>query len=299
MSWLAGITALGVVAWYVSPRTFLETVGSVGAAGTLAWLALLLSARLLMIDITTRPIRALGLSLGRAEAFWIGWVRTFSNQVFPFTGFAYYAHRLRQSSGISWAQLAALSWAQLLLAAAGISLAGVVATLVNFSVFGGAALPTLAVFTAVALASLLIALRPGALAERVPGAIRLRLGSFVGPATRLAGHPGLVPVLTLIQCLVVLLHGARLWVLFAAVGVPLAWHEALLLLVIAEGAALIQITPGGLGLREGAILGAALLLNVSPEAAASVALFDRFCMMAVTTLLAAPALVRIHRSKPA
>ena len=169
----------------------------------------------------------------------------------------------------------------------------------NFSVFGGAALPTLAVFIVVAAASLLVALRPGALTARVPGAIRRRLESFVAPATRLARFPGLVPALTLIQCLIVLLHGARLWVLFAAVGVPLAWHEALLVLVIAEGAALFQITPGGLGLREGAILGAALLLNVSPEAAAGVALFDRFCMMAVTTLLAAPALVRIHRSKPA
>lgn len=298
-SWLAGIAGLAAVVWYTSPQAFLRLAGSVGAAGALGWLALFLAARFVMIELTVRPVRALGFPLERAEAFWIGWIRTFSNQVFPFAGLAYYAHRLRQSSGISWTELAALSSTQLLLAAAATGLIGMLATAVNYGIMGGAALPALAVFAAAAVGGFLTALRPDELMTRVPRAVRRRTAAFVEPAARLARHPGLIRSLTFVQCMTILLQGGRLWVLFAAIGVTLSWEEALLILVVAEATALFQITPGGLGLREGAVMGAAMLLAVSPETAASVALLDRLFSMSITTLLAAPALVQIYRSRTA
>lgn len=272
---------------------------SVGVTGVLGWLVFQLAARLLMIEVTVRPVRALGLSLRRSEAFWIGWIRTFSNQVFPFSGLAYYAHRLRQSSGISWTELAAVSSTQLSLAAAAVGSIGVVAVAVNLSAFGKAAPPTLTAFVLLASGSLLLAIRPIQLVSGLPRSIESRVRKFIEPVSRLAGYPGLVRTLTFLQCAIVLLHGARLWVLFSAVGIQLNWHEALLILVLAEATALFQITPGGLGLREGAVLGAAMLLAISPEAAASVALLDRLFTLAITTLLAAPAVVQIHRGKAA
>jgi uncharacterized membrane protein YbhN (UPF0104 family) len=299
LSWLAGVSGLALVVWYIQPTEFLRMSRSVGAAGAIGWLVLMLAARLLLTEVTILPIRAFGHSLRRSEAFWIGWVRTFSNQVFPFSGLAFYAHRLRQSSGISWTELAALSSTQLFLAAAGVGLIGILATSFNFSVIGNAAPPTLIAFGLVAAGSLLLANRPAQLINSFPKPIRLRVRSFVEPAGHLAQYPGLIRTLTMVQCAAVLLHGGRLWLLFFAVGIGLSWHEALLILVIAEAASLLQITPGGLGLREGAIVGAAMLLQISPEVAASVALLDRLLTIAITTLLAAPAVVQIYRGRTA
>lgn len=299
LSWVVGICGLLLVIWYVEPQDFLRKLSSVGVAGALGWFVLLLAARLLMIEVTVRPIRALGLSLTRAEAFWIGWIRTFSNQVFPFAGFAYYAHRLRQSSGISWAELAALSSLQLLLVAAGVGLIGVSATITNFAVMGPAALTTLVAFGLVASGSLLLAVRPAQFMRRLPSPVKFRVRKLVEPIGYLARYPKLVGTLTLVQCVTILLHGGRLWILFLAVGIDLGWQEALLILAIAEATVLFQITPGGLGLREGAIVGAAMLLQVSPEAAATAALLDRLFMMTITTLLAAPAVVQIYRGRAA
>jgi uncharacterized membrane protein YbhN (UPF0104 family) len=66
-------------------------------------------------------------------------------------------------------------------------------------------------------------------------------------------------------------------------------------LAIAESALLLNVTPGGLGVREGALLGGAALVGVDAPVAASVALIDRLFMIAVTTLLAAPGYVVLRR----
>ena len=63
-----------------------------------------------------------------------------------------------------------------------------------------------------------------------------------------------------------------------------------LLIAIAESTLLIQLTPGGLGLREGAILGGAALLGIPVTLATSVALLDRLLVMALTALLTPPAM---------
>jgi uncharacterized membrane protein YbhN (UPF0104 family) len=68
------------------------------------------------------------------------------------------------------------------------------------------------------------------------------------------------------------------------------------MIVIAESAALIQLTPGGMGLREGAIIGSAILLGVSPDVGALVALIDRLFIIGTTTVLAVPGLFIIRQN---
>ena len=92
-----------------------------------------------------------------------------------------------------------------------------------------------------------------------------------------------------------MLRGSRIWFLFAAADVSLAWNEFVLLLAIAESALLVNLTPGNLGVREGAILGGAGLIHVPAGIAASVALIDRLFMIALTTLLAAPAFAILRK----
>ena len=87
-----------------------------------------------------------------------------------------------------------------------------------------------------------------------------------------------------------------MWLLFAASGMPLEWNEILLVVAVAESSILVQLTPGGLGVREGAVLAAALLVGVPTELAAGVALLDRLLIVAVTALLTPPAIVILRGS---
>jgi uncharacterized membrane protein YbhN (UPF0104 family) len=297
LSWFGGVLGLALVVWYLQPTDLLGTLRSVGIGGVLGWIALTLAARLALAEITVLPIHALGFPISRADAFWIGWIRTFSNQVFPFSGLAYYAHRIRKRSGISWTELAALSSPQLLLAATAIGLIGVVATAINFSTIGKAAFPSFIAFGVVASGSLLIAVRSAQVIEWFPKTAMAYLRGLAEPVGRLAKHPSLVRRLVTFHCVTILLRGGRLWILFAAAGVQLSWHEVLLVLAVAESSLLLQVTPGGLGVREGVIVGAAMLFQIAPEAAASVAVIDRLFTVAVTTIMATPAILQIHRKE--
>ena len=46
------------------------------------WLVLTFIIRLLMVETLVRPVNALGASIGRLDGFWLGWLRSFFNQLF-------------------------------------------------------------------------------------------------------------------------------------------------------------------------------------------------------------------------
>ena len=111
---------------------------------------------------------------------------------------------------------------------------------------------------------------------------------------KFAARPMLVALVVSCHIATILLRGLRMWLLFGAAGVSLDWQEALLIVAIAESSMLIQLTPGGLGIREGAVLAGALLAGAPTEVAAGVALLDRLFVIAITTMLTPPAVVALR-----
>jgi len=266
----------------------------VGIAGAIGWLGLTLFARAVLAEIVVLPMAALGFAFRRRDAFWIGWIRTFSNQILPMSGMALFVQEIRRKVSISWSALVALSSPQFLLAAAGLGAIGVVASVLNFNALAQAGLPILTAFVAVTVGSVAVATGAARLMESMPGFIASRIRDVATSFRRLAEHPHLVPQLIAWHCVAILAHGGRVWLLFSAVGISLDWREALLVMAVAESTMLLQITPGGLGLREGAVVGGAALLGIPAEAAAGVALIDRLFMIGLTTLLAGPAFFLIR-----
>ncbi len=294
LSWLLGIALLVAIVLFFRPQEFVATIASVGALGLLQWVLLTLIARIASAETTVAPLKVLGFNMRRLDAFWIGWIRTFANQILPFTGIAAYAHAVRDRVGISWSELASLASPQFFLAATALGLVGLLATAVNIDALGLLAYILTATYFSVVFVSIAVATGAAWLIESLPERLSSRASKTAAALRRLAQRRNLIARLVMYHVIVILLRGCRLWVLFMAAGASPEWREMLLIAAIAESTMLIQLTPGGLGLREGAVLGGASLVGIAAPVAVSVALIDRLLVVAITTLLALPAF-RIYR----
>ncbi len=294
-SWFVGLMAVVAIVWYFRPEDFAGMVRAVGVAGILGWTVATLAARIAHGETTVAPLAALGHPIRRTDVFWIGWVRTFASQVLPLSGIAAYAQAVRAKTRISWSSLAALATPQFVLAATALGVIGCTGVLLNTPFEGGVKPTLLAIYVGVIVASLLIATGAAGIIERLPFGIAERASQTAQTLRELSGTRGLLAKLVFYHLLVIVFRGVRLWMLFELVGVSLTWEQAILLVAVAESTMLIQLTPGGLGLREGAILGGAALVGVGAPAAAGVALIDRLLVIAITALLTPPSL-RVLRS---
>ena len=157
LSWLLGIAILITIFLFFRPQGFVATVASVGAPGLLQWVLLTLIARFALAETTVAPLKVLGFNMRRLDAFWIGWIRTFANQILPFAGIAAYAHAVRDRVGISWSELASLASPQFFLAAAALGLVGLIAVVVNFDALGLSTYVLTATYLTVVFISLAVA----------------------------------------------------------------------------------------------------------------------------------------------
>ena len=295
VSWLAGLAAcIGVLA-YMSPQDFAHTFSSLGYSGVFAWITLTLAARIFLAETIVAPLAALGFKSTRWDMFWINWLRSFANQIIPLSGIAAFAGSLRTRMPISWSELAALGSPLFVLSAIALGGVGLVAAGLNAATFGHAAIVLAAVYLGVICAGLAAAFGTARVLESLPGAVSVRIAKLSDSLRTLARTPGLLLRVTAYHAAAILLRGSRLWIIFAAADTVFGVRETLLVIAIAESSMLIQLTPGGLGVREGAVLGGAALLGVPVPVAASVALVDRIFMVALTALMVAPAVTLLRR----
>lgn len=297
LAWVAGILAVAAIIAYVRPEGFAQTVAAVGLQGIAAWLVLTLAARWLLVETTVLPLGALGFGMRRADVFWVGWIRTLANLVLPMSGIAAYAKVVRDRAGLSWSELAALAAPQLVLAVAALGVVGLAATACNVERLQASAIWFALLYLAVLVLAIVIATGAAWFVELLPAALAQRTARTAAALRKLATHPNLVVQIIVFHAAAILLRGGRIWVLFAAAGVPLDWRELLLVVAIAESTMLVNVTPGGLGIREVLVLGGSALVGVPAPVAASVALADRLFVLVTTALLSAPAFVYLRRMR--
>ncbi len=294
LSWLVGLAGVAAVIWYYGPANIPGMLGSVGIVGVVGWTAATLAARVILAETTCAPLHALGFPMRRSDAFWVGWLRTFANQVFPTAGVIAYTQAIRQKVAISWSELAALAAPQFVLVAAALGVVGLFASLANLEALGQSKYALLFIYSGVLAGGLLITYGAPTFAGWLPAALAERVQATSVALRRFLERPSLVIYVIGCHVAAILLRGSRMWLLFAIGGVELSWNEALLVVAVAESSILIQLTPGGLGIREGAVLAGALLVGVPTEAAAGVALVDRLFIIAITALLTPPAIVALR-----
>ena len=298
LSWAAGILGICAIVVAFRPTGLDEAIESIGIPGALLWLCLTLVARIFMVETTVRPVRYLGYELGRVDAFWVGWVRTFGNQVIPLSGLAFYLREIVRRSGIAWSEVTSLATPQVFLALASVGCLGFVSVLCGASYLGLLAAPLALFYLLMSIVALLATFRADWLIRRLPGRLSAPGTRIAATFRRLAQSRVLIVELIAANAAAILVRGGRLWVLFVLTATELTWQQALLIIAIAESATILQLTPGGLGLREGAVVGAAALVDVSQSGSVIVALVDRLLMVGTATLLLAPAFAWLRRRRP-
>ncbi len=298
LSWLIGLAGILFIVWFIKPDNLAESIRLVGIQGTITWFSVTLIARFLMVEITVAPLTVLGFHLLRRYAFWISWLRTLSNQIFPFLGIALFIQQVRKRTGIPISQLASLTTPQVFLSGLAVGIIGLIATTSNAEILGPAKLPLWLAFALLAGGMLWAPLGMPWLIDMLPQRLSSRANSAAASFRKLATHPNLLLKLLLLHLTLILIRGSRIWVLFAAVEIDLEWRQILLLIALAASTGLVRVTPGGLGLREGAIVGGAALLSLPLQIAATVAIIDRFFVLGLTALMAVPAAALLRDNTP-
>ena len=298
VSWFAGLMALVAVVWYFQPEGLPTMVRSLGVTGVAGWALITVVARLLQAETTAAPLLAMGYPIRRSDAFWIGWVRTFANQILPTAGVAAYAQAIRQKTKISWSEMAVLAAPQYILVATALGIVGLLATLTNARALHASFVALFLIYAGVILVSVSITRGAPWLIGLLPETLTGRVQQASSALRKFVAYPGLISKVVGCHGIAILLRGSRLWLLFAAAGLNLDWREILLVIAVAESSMLIQLTPGGLGIREGAILGGAALIGSPAQIAAGVALIDRLLVVAITVLLTPPAIVALKSGEP-
>lgn len=255
------------------------------------WLCITLAVRFLMVEIFVRPIHALGYMMDRWGAFWLGWLRSFFNQILPLSGVVLAASYVRHKSGLTWGQVASLISPQFLLIFTITGFFSGLAIFLNREIIGTASWPLIIV--TLILTSFALFIRSqwmNALFFYLPQRFLHRLESMRIALAHFTHNQRLVVILTVCHCAGLILRGLRLWLLFTlAAQFDIKFTDLILLIAISELGFLIQLTPGGIGIREGAMLSAAWLLGLDLDVVAGVAVADRIFSIFVIVIMALPA----------
>jgi len=290
-AWSMGVVLLATLIAIFYPENLWMVIHETGVSGVAVWMAVTIAARAMQAQSTVISVNALGYRMTLRNAFWIGWLRTFANQLVPASGVAAYAELIRRQTRMSWSELASLAAPQFVLAAVALGLLGVVATTLSAEVLGDLFVGLFMAYGLLIVVSTILIHGGAGLIRLSPGSLAARLERVAVALQRIRSRRHLLVKIVAFHGATILLRGSRLWLLFVGAGADLGLVEALLVVVVAESSLLIQLTPGGLGIREGAVLAGAMLVGIPAEVAAGVAVLDRLLVVAITIVLTPPAIV--------
>ncbi|MCK9230948.1 MAG: flippase-like domain-containing protein [Syntrophales bacterium] len=254
------------------------------------WLITTFLARLLMVEVFVRPIQLLGVTMRRMSAFWLGWLRTFFNQMIPLSGITLIAAYCKRHCGLAWGELGALSSPLyfLSLAATGIFATGSI--ILGADKLGNSFVPVAVLSVLITSLSIAIIAKGSVVLVFLPAGVRRRLDTMERSLRLFEGHGQLLSRLFVSYGGILLLRCIRLWLLFfLGTNLNLGVQEILLLAAISEFGFLVPLIPGGIGVREGALISVAWMLGLDMEIVAAVALMDRLFSIVLVAIMAIPA----------
>lgn len=273
---------------YATPQRMLDTVERVGIYGIFLWIICTIVARIILVETTVLPLGVLGYRLSRIDAFCIGWLRSVSNQLLPLSGIVLYGHLIRRRLPISWKELASLATPQYFVAAFGVGVLGLGITLWNYTQLKVGAAVLLFLFALISLTALVVTFFSASILELFPRRIVQKIHPTIYSFRQMSRDKIALCNLTVLHCAAIFVRGLRVGVLFYIGAGVIDWDQLLFIVVIAESAVLLQLTPGTLGVREGAIFVGAYLLGLSLEDAAAIALVDRLLMISISIIMVVP-----------
>lgn len=296
IGWIIGLIIFSLIVFFTYTSDVADYLHFFTPVLVISWCLVTLFARLLMMEAFVQPILALNYPIKRTAAFWLGWLRTFFNQVVPLSGVTLVAAYCKKKCGLDWGQIAALTSPLVFVTLAVTGAFATFAILINYSNIGYHVIPLAGASFAFTVLSALIVIKGPGIVAYLPLTIRSRIESMGNALQVFSKHKNLLKRLIFYYTLIIILRYVRLWLLFV-IGTDLSLNmgELLFIAAISEFAFLVPFIPGGLGIREGAMVAAAWLLGINIDMVAIVALMDRVFSVVVISFMALPAFILLRR----
>ena len=290
LSWLFGIGLTCLIIAYLINFEIVNFTHFFSLNIVIPWFVSTFFARLLLAEVFVRPIHALGFPISRRAAFWLGWLRTFFNQVIPLSGITLISVYCKKKCGLAWGEIASLSSPLYLVSIVVTSIFAMGAIFLNTG-----SLERLFVLLAVVLFFIsatctIIILRGSIGIALMPSCVRHHFYHMEQSLRLFEKNLKLLICLSLCYGGIILLRCFRLSILFIlGTNLHLSIQEIIILASISEFGFLLPLIPGGIGIREGTMVSVGWLLGLNIEIVAVIALIDRLLSIFLVAVMAIPA----------
>ena len=285
--WLFGLVLLAAVVYLVEDID-IDTFGkAITLQGVTSWVVITLLMRVVQSEIIYLTGRSVGATASRVDIFWVNWARTFMNQVIPASGLAYYLDFMKRKQSVGWSAIASLALPQFFLAVTALLFLGALCAWLGQGIEGGfKSWITLLLFLAFVISWLAVLHFKSILA--VLGVTKIR-GRDISSLGFFEGKTKLFYMVFCLQLLAISMRMLRFYLvfLFAFSSVPF-WNMALIA-VMGEFGLLMQLTPGGIGLREAIMVSAGHVYQFDLSMLLSVVLVERALVIITTVCMMPPA----------
>lgn len=263
------------------------------------WLFLTLTSRAISTEILYQPVKRLNGKISRSEAFWLLWAKSFSNQVVPFSGVSMMLGFLKSRATLSWEKISSLAWPQFFLAMQALGLIGsycAATLLLDNQSAQNSIFVILAIFLLMLITPQIIHIIIENIA--IKKAITIKKLEPVSLALEfLSSHKDISLYLFIGHLASILIRVARLLLIFFFLGGEAEFNFLLLMSIVGEVAVLLNLTPGGIGMREAAIAIAAQVYGIDLDIALKAALLDRVLILVTTFFFGAASLFFLLKKK--
>jgi uncharacterized protein (TIRG00374 family) len=284
-----GVASIGaLVAYVLSQDDLLSALGEVSLLDLVAMVAASILAAALQGWQFNTLARMFDLDLDTPEWFGLTIGNTMVNYLVPArAGLVVRAAYLKRVHSLSVTAYAALTALLLLMSVSVASILGLLGFALHRSASGSSAASLGLVFVATLVISLsLVLLMPHAL-RLSPRMARLRdrADAFRSGLLTWRRNPRLATTFVATTALWILAQATRLWIAFRSVGVELSFAGVLMIQALVGVAFVVSLTPGNLGVKEGAIAFAAAALGIGSQLGLLVGLVDRAVAFGVVMTL--------------
>ena len=228
-------------------------------------------------------IQAIDMPIGESTALTAA--NTMANYYLPVRGgMVVRAAYMKRAYGFPLARYGALTVSLTGLTILVAALIGVVGIIISASISGDVNQRALLTFAGIGIAVVLGVGAAVALSGFAKGDGRFAevVRSFRAGMTMWAESRGDLGIFLLWTVALFAAQGFRLWLSFRAVGVSVDLSGMMVIQAMAAVAFVLALTPGNIGLKEGAIVFSASLLNIDPDLALLASLIDRAAALIVT-----------------
>jgi uncharacterized membrane protein YbhN (UPF0104 family) len=293
------LACIGLVAHTLwKSRSELSGALNLGLAAVVSLLALNAIGHVQRTLEFTYMLRRLGVNEPFAEGFWLTGAGFLLNHLPLNAGFVMRAVVLRRDHSLPYSSYISLTLVNMVINVAMASLIGLAGALSGAMGDRHATLSAVILFSSVLVGCAFTIWMPGLPLPKGEGFIARQIRNLAAGIVMIRGNGSAIAVLALLAMTKLVILSFRLTICFAALGQVLSAFDASLLASVTNLTAIVNITPGNLGLREMALSLVSAELGSSHSHGLAAASIDRVVSLIYIVAAGVPGIYTLRRRGP-